>query len=103
MKPLKLMSYAQDRWAEPTGNLIDVRSAVSDEPVAQIGTGTREFGAMLAHARNIGGPALRAMTFHQRAKMLKAMAEAIMARKDELYELSYETGATKSDGWIDIE
>ena len=43
------------------------------------------------------------MTFHQRAKMLKALGDAIMARKEELYELSTETGATRSDGWIDIE
>ena len=43
------------------------------------------------------------MTFHQRAKMLKALGDAIMARKEELYALSAETGATRSDSWIDIE
>ncbi|MGZ8999233.1 MAG: aldehyde dehydrogenase family protein, partial [Allosphingosinicella sp.] len=58
---------------------------------------------MLDHARNVGGPALRQMTFHQRAWMLKDLANAVMARKEELYELSYETGATRTDGWIDIE
>ncbi|HWA91704.1 MAG TPA: phenylacetic acid degradation bifunctional protein PaaZ [Rhizomicrobium sp.] len=62
-----------------------------------------DFAAMAARARNVGGPALRAMTFHQRAKMLKALGDAIMARKDELYALSANTGATKSDSWIDIE
>ena len=51
----------------------------------------------------VGGPALRAMTFHQRAWMLKDLANAVMARKEELYELSYDTGATRTDGWIDIE
>src|SRR6185437_6610107 len=71
--------------------------------VAETGTTLRDFASMLAHARNVGGPALRAMTFHQRAKMLKALAEAIMAKKDALYEISYETGATKADSWIDIE
>ena len=58
---------------------------------------------MLDHARRVGGPALRRMTFHQRAWMLKDLANAIMARKEELYELSYDTGATRTDGWIDIE
>src|SRR6185437_14216985 len=103
MKPLRLMSYAEGRWLEPAGALSDIVSAVTDEPVAQVGSGSRDFAAMLSYARTAGGPALRALTFHQRAKMLKALAEAIMARKEELYELSYETGATRADGWIDIE
>src|SRR6201994_4825107 len=62
-----------------------------------------DFRKLAAHARETGGPALRAMTFHQRAKMLKALGDAIMARKEELYALSEETGATRSDSWIDIE
>jgi oxepin-CoA hydrolase/3-oxo-5,6-dehydrosuberyl-CoA semialdehyde dehydrogenase len=101
MKPLQ--SYAHDGWISPDGAMTDIRSAVHGEAVAQIGTTVRDFAAVLNHARNVGGPALRAMTFHQRAKMLKALGDAIMAHKDELYELSYLTGATKTDGWIDIE
>ena len=58
---------------------------------------------MLKHAREVGGPALRKLTFHERARMLKALGQAIMARKEELYELNYLTGATRKDGWIDIE
>jgi oxepin-CoA hydrolase/3-oxo-5,6-dehydrosuberyl-CoA semialdehyde dehydrogenase len=100
---MKLQSYVADKWIAPEGNLTAIASAVTGETVAEIGTTVRDFAAVLAHARNVGGPALRKMTFHQRAKMLKAMAEAIMARKDELYELSFNTGATKADGWIDIE
>ncbi|MBV9569831.1 MAG: phenylacetic acid degradation bifunctional protein PaaZ [Alphaproteobacteria bacterium] len=103
MKPLKLMSYAEGRWLEPAGALNDIVSASTDELVAQVGQGIRDFAGMLHYARSAGGPALRAMTFHQRAAMLKALAQAIMARKEELYELSYETGATRSDSWIDIE
>jgi oxepin-CoA hydrolase/3-oxo-5,6-dehydrosuberyl-CoA semialdehyde dehydrogenase len=62
-----------------------------------------DFSRMVTRARETGGVALRAMTFHQRAKMLKALGDAVMARKDELYALSADTGATKSDSWIDIE
>jgi oxepin-CoA hydrolase/3-oxo-5,6-dehydrosuberyl-CoA semialdehyde dehydrogenase len=58
---------------------------------------------MLRHAREVGGPALRKLTFHQRARMVKALGLAIMARKEELYALNYQTGATRKDGWIDIE
>jgi oxepin-CoA hydrolase / 3-oxo-5,6-dehydrosuberyl-CoA semialdehyde dehydrogenase len=98
-----LHSYVHDRWIAPEGALTDIRSAVTGETVARIGTTIRDFAAVLDHARGAGGPALRAMTFHQRARILKSLAEIIIARKEELYELSFETGATRSDGWIDIE
>jgi oxepin-CoA hydrolase/3-oxo-5,6-dehydrosuberyl-CoA semialdehyde dehydrogenase len=102
MKTLKLLNYAADRWIEG-GGLAEVQSAVSGETVALTGSEGLDFRAMLDHARTVGGPALRRMTFHERAWMLKDLANAVMARKEELYELSYETGATRTDGWIDIE
>src|SRR5215469_10567518 len=98
-----LESYAADQWIAPQGNRTALASAATGETIAEIGTTARDFAGTLAHARNVGGPALRAMTFHQRAKILKALADAVMARKDELYALSFDTGATKSDSWIDIE
>jgi oxepin-CoA hydrolase/3-oxo-5,6-dehydrosuberyl-CoA semialdehyde dehydrogenase len=102
MKPLQLMSFAEDRWVALNADQ-DVHSAVTGEVVAQLGSGGLNFGGMVDYGRRVGGPALRKLTFHERAKLLKAMAEAIMARKEELYELSYLTGATRSDGWVDIE
>lgn len=99
----QLESYVQDRWVAPQGALTEIPSALTGETVAQIGTTISDFAAMLHHARNVGGRALRAMTFHQRGRILKSLAETIMARKEELYELSFETGATRNDGWIDIE
>lgn len=98
-----LSSYVCDEWIAPQGALADIRSAVSGETVAQWGATVRDFAGVLAHARNVGSPALRSLTFHDRAKRLKALADAVMARKDQLYALSYETGATKNDSWIDIE
>src|SRR5919205_2250495 len=103
MKTLKLLNYAQDRWYGAESGLAPVESAVSGEVIAETGSGGLDFAAMLDHARQVGGPALRRMTFHQRAWMLKDLANAVMARKEELYELNYETGATRTDGWIDIE
>ena len=58
---------------------------------------------MLHYARQVGGPALRALTFHERAALLKALAKLLTERKDEFYALSYATGATKTDSWIDID
>ncbi len=103
MKPTKLLNYAQDRWYGAESGLAPVESAVTGEVIAETGSGGLDFKAMLDHAREVGGPALRKMTFHQRAWMLKDLANAIMARKEELYELNYATGATRTDGWIDIE
>ncbi len=103
MKPLKLMNYAEDRWHGASGGLAEARSAVTGEAVAELGSQGLDFGAMARHARKVGGPALRALTFHQRAHALKALAQAVMDRKEELYDLSAETGATRTDGWIDIE
>jgi oxepin-CoA hydrolase/3-oxo-5,6-dehydrosuberyl-CoA semialdehyde dehydrogenase len=104
MKTLKLLNYAQDGWYEaPSGSLAPVESAISGETIAATGSEGLDFAAMLRHARTVGGPALRRMTFHERAWLLKDLANAIMARKEELYELSYQTGATRTDGWIDIE
>src|SRR5215510_1450180 len=103
MKTLKLLNYERDRWISGDGALSEIPSAIDGAPVAMTGSGGLDFGGMLRHAREVGGPALRKLTFHERARMVKALGLAIMARKEELYELNYLTGATRKDGWIDIE
>jgi len=103
MKTAQLLNYAFGRWTPGEGQLAELTSAIDGTPVATTGSGGLDFSRMLKHAREEGGPALRAMTFHERARMLKALGQAIMARKEELYELNYLTGATRKDGWIDIE
>ena len=103
MKTLKLLNYARDGWIAGEGALAAIPSAIDGSPVAETGSGGLDFAAMLRHAREVGGPALRKMTFHERARMIKGLGLAILARKEELYELSYQTGATRKDGWIDIE
>src|SRR3954470_25001390 len=103
MKTLKLLNYAADRWVAGDGGLADVMSAVTGETIAETGSDGLDFRAMLDHARSVGGPALRALTFHERARIVKALAQAIMDRKEELYALNWATGATRQDGWIDIE
>ena len=98
-----VQSFAEGRWHAPAGTLQEIRSAVSGKVVAQTSSAGLDFGAMARHARLAGGKVLREMTFHQRAAMLKALAQAVLARKEELYELSFATGATRNDSWIDIE
>jgi oxepin-CoA hydrolase/3-oxo-5,6-dehydrosuberyl-CoA semialdehyde dehydrogenase len=103
MKPITLQNYAEGRWIAAKDGFAELRSAVTGDVVALASSQGLDFSAMLRHAREQGGPALRAMTFHERARMLKALAEALTAKKEALYELSYNTGATKADSWIDID
>ncbi len=100
---LTLENYTTDRWYAATAGTADLASAVTGRPVARTGSRGLDFAGMAAHARAVGGPALRAMTFHERALMLKALAQAVMAAKERLYTLSAMTGATKADSWIDID
>ncbi len=103
MTPITLQNYAEGKWVAGSGGLAELRSAIDGDVVAFTSSQGLDFGAMLKFAREQGGPALRALTFHQRALMLKALADALTAKKDALYELSYSTGATKADSWIDID
>ncbi len=101
--PITLENYALDKWTRGAGSLADIPSAVTAEIVARSGSGGLDFGKMAAHAREVGGRNLRKLTFHDRAAILKALGTAIMDRKEELYALNVHTGATRKDGWIDIE
>ncbi len=100
---MKLKSYAMGQWAEGNGDGVDVYHAVNGEKVANVTSNGLDFKGMLDYARNVGGPKLRKMTFHERSLMLKAMATHLMKNKRTFYALSAATGATKTDSWIDID
>jgi len=100
---MRLQNYALGQWVEGTGAPTDLRHAVTGEVIAHAGSGGLDFAEMTAYARGVGGPALRALTFHERARRLKALAQYLTERKDSLYALSTATGATKADSWIDID
>ncbi len=100
---MRLQNYALDRWTDGAGPGTPLFHAVTGHEVAIASSDGLDFGAMVRHAREVGGPALRRLTFHQRARMLKALAIHLNDRKDELYALSAATGATRNDSWIDID
>lgn len=100
---MKLQSYVGGEWRSGRDHGVLLRDASTGDLIAEASSGGIDFGAVLSYARERGGPALRAMTFHERASMLKALAKRLLECKDELYELSYCTGATKADSWIDID
>jgi oxepin-CoA hydrolase/3-oxo-5,6-dehydrosuberyl-CoA semialdehyde dehydrogenase len=99
----RLASYAQGSWVEANGKAATLYHAVTGEPVAAASSEGLDFRGMLEYGRRMGGPALRRLTFHERARMLKSLAGFLLERKDKFYELSGATGATKTDSWIDIE
>lgn len=98
-----LKSYVQDKWFTPQTGLADIPSAIDGRPIAQCSTKGLNFAEVVRHARRVGGPALRALTFQDRAGLLKEVANHLSKYKDELYALSHETGATKRDNMFDID
>jgi len=98
-----LMSYAEGAFHSPSGSAADIASAVTGDVIARASSAGLDFRAMADHARGVGGPALRHLTFHDRALMLKALAQYLNERKEPLYELSFRTGATKADSMVDID
>ena len=100
---MQLQSFAAGKWQAGTRNLVALRDATTGAVVANSSADGLDYRAMLEHARKVGGPNLRKLTFHERAGLLKALAKRLGDYKDEFYNLSYATGATKSDSWIDID
>ncbi|MEM7281037.1 MAG: phenylacetic acid degradation bifunctional protein PaaZ [Pseudomonadota bacterium] len=100
---MQLENYALGEWVKGQGQARPLINAVTGETIASSDSTGLDFAQMAHFARNVGGPALRAMTFHQRALMLKALAKYLMEHKAEFYGLSTATGATKRDSWIDID
>ncbi|WP_211284159.1 phenylacetic acid degradation bifunctional protein PaaZ [Oceanimonas doudoroffii] len=98
----KLKSYVSGQWLAGSGEGRLVRHAVTGAPLYAVTSEGLEMAPMLAYARQ-GGKALAAMSFHQRAMMLKNLASHLTAQKEDFYALSGATGATRKDSWIDIE
>ena len=97
-----LQSHIAGRWLGQR-SASTLASAVNGRPVAATHAEAIDFAEALDHARRIGLPALLAMDFQQRAATLKALAQYLVQRKEQLYALSAHTGATRADSWVDIE
>lgn len=99
----KLQNYAAGKWVEGTGKATTLYNSITGEAIFEADSTGLDFSIMLDYARKVGGPALRKMTFHERGRMLKALALHLMEKKEEFYNISWATGATRIDSWIDIE
>jgi oxepin-CoA hydrolase / 3-oxo-5,6-dehydrosuberyl-CoA semialdehyde dehydrogenase len=99
----KLENYITGHWITGDGEGQLLFNAVTGQPIKAASTKGLDFKAIVDYGRNTGNAALRKMTFHQRGNMLKALALYLRNHLPELYALSYQTGATKADSWVDIE
>ncbi|WP_431158998.1 phenylacetic acid degradation bifunctional protein PaaZ [Winogradskyella poriferorum] len=99
----KIQHYVQGQWTIGKEDGIPVLDAVTGEAFASVAIEGLDIPEILQYGRTKGGEQLRKMTFQQRGNMLKKLALYLTKRKDAFYDLSYRTGATKVDSWIDIE
>jgi oxepin-CoA hydrolase/3-oxo-5,6-dehydrosuberyl-CoA semialdehyde dehydrogenase len=100
---MKLKNYVQGQWVAGEGEGQALFDGANGEIIGYASTKGLDFGEMLAYGRNVGNPALRKMTFQQRGRMIKALALYLHERRKSYYKISYMTGATKTDSWVDIE
>ena len=99
----KLQNYVTGKWVTGDGDGQPLYNAVTGEHIAAATTKGLDFKAIIEYGRKTGNPALRKMSFHQRGNMLKALALHLREHLDKFYAISYQTGATKADSWVDIE
>ena len=100
---MNYQNYALGEWITGDGKGTPLYNAITGEEIGKASSKGLDFNQMMVHARTVGGLALRKMTFQERGLMLKALALHLHSVKDKFYQLSYATGATKIDSWIDIE
>ncbi|MCH1493099.1 MAG: phenylacetic acid degradation bifunctional protein PaaZ [Luminiphilus sp.] len=100
---MKLSSYIAGQWFESSAPGRVVCDAVRGDAVCEVSSDGADMAGAVAYAREVGGPALRALTFHERAAGLKATAKHLMALKEDFYTLSFKSGTTRADAWPDIE
>jgi oxepin-CoA hydrolase/3-oxo-5,6-dehydrosuberyl-CoA semialdehyde dehydrogenase len=100
---MKLENYITGKWITGDGDGQSLHDAVTGEEIARATTEGLDFGSILDYGRSVGNPGLRRMSFHERGRMLRALAIYLNERKEKFYRVSYKTGATKTDSWIDIE
>ncbi|MEZ4909790.1 MAG: phenylacetic acid degradation bifunctional protein PaaZ [Saprospiraceae bacterium] len=100
---MKLQSYANGTWVEGKGDGQELYDACTGEVISSASSEGLDFGAMLDYGRKVGNKNLRKLTFHERGRALKALALYLKEHRKKYYDISFKTGATKIDSWIDID
>ncbi len=99
----RIQNYVMGTWVDGEGEELMARDSVTGEDIGIVSSQGLDYQAVLEYGRAQGGPALRKMTFQERGLMLKALALHLVGIKNNFYDTSYKTGATRIDSWVDIE
>ena len=99
----KIQNYILGNWTSGTGEGVSLIDSVTGDIIGNASTEGIDFGEILHYGRTKGSEKLRNMTFQERGNMIKSLAMYLTKRKEQFYEISYRTGATRMDSWIDIE
>ncbi|MEL6944689.1 MAG: phenylacetic acid degradation bifunctional protein PaaZ, partial [Bacteroidota bacterium] len=99
----KIPHYVLGQWTEGKEEGAPIYDAVTGELIYNTAIEGLDVPSILEYGRTKGGEVIRKMTFQERGNMLKKLALYLTKRKEQFYELSYQTGATRADSWIDIE
>ncbi len=97
------MNYALGHWVAGSDDGQVLYNAINGKEIASASSKGLDFGMMLEYGRSKGGNTLRKLTFHERGRMLKALAIHLNAKKEDFYKISWATGATRVDSWVDID
>lgn len=100
---MQITNYIQGKWVEHKDDGLPQYNAVTGELIGTTNSKPVDYQGMLDYARKTAGPALRKMTFHERGRMLKSLALHLHGIRKKYYPLSFQTGATKADSWVDID
>ena len=100
---IQVKNYVLGNWNAGAGSETTLYNALTGDVIGETSSAGLDYNQILAYGREVGGKALRKMTFQERGRMLKALALFLMDKKESYYALSALTGATRVDSWIDIE
>ena len=70
----KLGNYVTGKWVTGDGDGQILCDAVTGQEIAVATSDGLDFASILDYGRRVGNPCLRKMTFHERGRMLRALA-----------------------------
>jgi len=100
---MKIQSYVKGEWCSGNGRVDQLHNSVNDQLIGEVHSLDSGFDQILDYGRSVAGPELRKLTIHDRAERIKLLAKYLLDRKEDFYRISYMSGATKADSWVDIE
>lgn len=101
---MKLESYVSGKWVAGSAEGRALINPVNGDVVAHADSTGVDMKAALDFARQNGGPALAAMSFAARGKLLRAIADVLTSKREAYGEIArINSGNTQVDAAVDID